>query len=173
MAVSCPLEGRTSEGMPGSSLSCLCSDDTKYPNRLFQVRHPDRWVVYATDPTLVKEIVDIRDGRLSLLEATREVIHAVQVENSWTAFRFYKLNIPRSTKAIESFQSFSLSSPEKFSALYLNYWKELRKPISVISQILTSKQVFFLLCALNRRAKMLMQDLEIHHLLQHTISWRR
>ena len=80
--VSCPLEGWTFEGMPGSSLSCLCSDDTKYPNRLFQVRHPDRWVVYATDPTLVKEIVDIRDGRLSLLEATREVIHAVQVENS-------------------------------------------------------------------------------------------
>lgn len=46
---------------------------SKYPGRPFQLPHADKWVVYITDPGLIKEISTITNHHLSLLEATDDV----------------------------------------------------------------------------------------------------
>ncbi|CAA7267668.1 unnamed protein product [Cyclocybe aegerita] len=44
--------------------------NAKYPGRAFQLPHPDRWIVYVTDPELIREISSMSTSFVSLMGAS-------------------------------------------------------------------------------------------------------
>ncbi|EGO21957.1 hypothetical protein SERLADRAFT_351141, partial [Serpula lacrymans var. lacrymans S7.9] len=97
--------------------------------RAFQLPHADRWVVYVTDPQLVKEISTIPPNRLSLLEASNDMLQApyTGIHQEQQIIDIIKYRLVRSWTSIvptvyeEAAEALSQYIPSTTGALLINY----------------------------------------------------